>query len=40
MYDFTTIKVESGSFVDEDIKTYQSDILYSLSPKKKDTSTY
>ncbi|ATW33762.1 MULTISPECIES: Rpn family recombination-promoting nuclease/putative transposase [Candidatus Williamhamiltonella] len=32
--DFTTMKVESGSFVDEDMKAYQNDILYSLKTKK------
>ncbi|WP_059108305.1 Rpn family recombination-promoting nuclease/putative transposase, partial [Candidatus Williamhamiltonella defendens] len=32
--DFTTMKVESGSFVDKDMKAYQSDILYSLSTDK------
>ncbi|ACQ68016.1 transposase [Candidatus Williamhamiltonella defendens] len=32
--DFTTMKVESGSFVDEDMKAYQSDILYLLKTKK------
>jgi len=32
--DFTTIKIESGSFVDEEMKAYQSDILYSLQTQK------
>lgn len=29
-----TIRVESGSFIDEDMKNYQSDILYSVNTKK------
>jgi len=29
-----TLKVESGSFIDEDMKAYQNDILYSLKTKK------
>ncbi|WP_302476594.1 Rpn family recombination-promoting nuclease/putative transposase [Candidatus Williamhamiltonella defendens] len=32
--DFTTMKMESGSFVDEGMKGYQNDILYSLSTDK------
>ncbi|ASX26903.1 Rpn family recombination-promoting nuclease/putative transposase [Candidatus Williamhamiltonella defendens] len=32
--DFKTMKIESGSFVDEEMKAYQSDILYSLSTDK------
>ncbi|ACQ68102.1 putative transposase [Candidatus Hamiltonella defensa 5AT (Acyrthosiphon pisum)] len=32
--DFTTMKVKSGSFIDEDMKAYQNDILYSLKTKK------
>uniref|UniRef100_UPI00073FFE01 Rpn family recombination-promoting nuclease/putative transposase n=1 Tax=Candidatus Williamhamiltonella defendens TaxID=138072 RepID=UPI00073FFE01 len=32
--DFTTMKVESGSFIDEDMKAYQNDILYSLRTQK------
>jgi len=32
--DFTTLKVESGSFIDEKMKAYQNDILYSLRTQK------
>ncbi|WGM09041.1 Rpn family recombination-promoting nuclease/putative transposase [Arsenophonus nasoniae] len=32
--DLDSLKVESGSFIDSDMKNYQSDILYSVSTKK------
>ncbi|EGY28113.1 putative protein (putative transposase or invertase), partial [Candidatus Regiella insecticola 5.15] len=32
--DFTTMQVESGSFIDEKMKAYQNDILYSLRTQK------
>lgn len=32
--DLDSLKVESGSFVDSEMKNYQSDILYSVSTSK------
>lgn len=34
LYDLETIKLEPGSFIDEDMKCFQSDILYSVRTTK------